>query len=71
VSPAITGAWIGAALGFFSFVVLRVIANRVEKGEPSAGDPKKAAYAIRFAAFMDLMLFPVMGYFFGPLVLDA
>lgn len=71
MSSAMTGAWIGALLGFVSFVALRFVAERIEQGKSTASDSKRAATAIRLAGFADLLLFPVMGYFIGPLVLDA
>jgi hypothetical protein len=69
MSPAMTGAWVGAALGLASFAGLRWIAARVEQGNP---DPqqRQSAGLIRIAALADLMVFPIVGYVLGPMVLD-
>jgi len=64
-----TGAWIGAGLGLLSFVALRWVASTLEKRKPDA-DQKRSAAVIRIAAFADLMLFPIIGYVIGPMVLD-
>ena len=70
MSTAITGAWIGAGLGLLSFAVLRHVAARLE-AEGTAPDKKRSTAIIRFAALIDLMLFPILGYVIGPMVLDA
>jgi hypothetical protein len=70
VSPATTGAWFGAALGFSSFAILRWAAARTEGERPDARKRKSAAL-IRAAALTDLLLFPVIGYVVGPMVLDT
>lgn len=66
-----TGAWVGAALGFLSFAALRHVAARIEAGTISTPEPKTAAKVIRIAGIADLLLFPVMGYVLGPMVLAA
>jgi uncharacterized Tic20 family protein len=65
-----TGAWIGAGLGLVSFALLRHVAGKLETARP---DPqqKRLAAVIRFAALVDLLLFPILGYVIGPMVLDA
>jgi uncharacterized Tic20 family protein len=70
VSTAITGAWIGAGLGLLSFAVLRHVAAGLER-EGNAPDKRRAAAIIRFAALFELMLFPILGYVIGPMLLDA
>jgi hypothetical protein len=53
-----------------SFAVLRHVAARLESSRP---DPqqKRSAAVIRWAALADLMLFPILGYVIGPMVLAA
>jgi hypothetical protein len=64
-----SGAWFGAALGLVSFAALRWVAARVEQDKPDA-QTKQSAGIVRMVAFADLMLFPIIGYVVGPLVLD-
>ena len=68
LNPAMIGALVGAILGFIGFISLRAVADRVETSA-EANDPKTAASVLRIAAIGDLILFPVVGYFVGPLVL--
>jgi hypothetical protein len=70
LSPALTGAWIGAALGLLSFAVLRWAATRME-GHDADEHKKRSASLIRMTALADLMLFPVIGYVAGPMVLNG
>jgi len=70
MSPAMTGAWIGAGLGLVSFAVLWYVAGKLETERPKP-EQKRSAAVIRFAAFVDLMLFPILGYVIGSMVLDA
>lgn len=69
MSTAMTGAWIGAVLGLASFAAMRWAVARVEQ----TGDARQrhSAGLIRIAAYADLMAFPVIGYFVGPMVLEA
>jgi len=65
-----TGAWLGAALGLLSFAVLRWAATRMEQGAPDE-HKRRSASLIRMTALADLMLFPVIGYVAGPVVLNG
>ncbi len=69
MSPAIMGALLGAILGIFGFLSLRSIADRVENMK-DANDPKTTAQVLRIVAYGDLIIFPVVGYFIGPMVLS-
>jgi len=69
LSPAMIGALAGAVLGLIGFVSLRVMATRIENMK-DANDPKTASKVLRIAALGDLILFPIVGYFIGPLVLN-
>jgi hypothetical protein len=67
LSPGMIGALIGAVLGIVSYITLRVVATRVE-GLKDAKDPTTAAKALRIAAVIDLIIFPVVGFVVGPMV---
>ncbi len=66
-SPPMTGALIGAVLGIVSYIGLRILANRIETLN-DAEDPKTTAKALRIAALADLVVFPVVGFFIGPVL---
>jgi hypothetical protein len=66
-SPALTGALIGAILGIASYIGLRVLADRVENMR-DAENPKMSARVLRIAALADLVLFPVVGFVVGPIL---
>jgi len=65
-----TGALAGAGLGLASFALIRHAAARMEwrRGGP---DTSRAVALLRSLAFVDLMVFPLIGYVVGPLVLDG
>jgi hypothetical protein len=67
MSPAMMGAWFGAALGLVSFAALRWVAARQERNGGPQG--RQTAAVLRLTAFADLIAFPVVGYFAAPLVL--
>ncbi|MGD9784186.1 MAG: hypothetical protein AB7E80_09855 [Hyphomicrobiaceae bacterium] len=68
MSPEMTGALAGAAFGLVNFAILRMVASRAEndKSNPKA---KQAGGILRMVALADLIVFPVLGYFLGPIVL--
>ena len=66
-TPALTGALIGAIIGIGSYIGLRVLANRVENMR-DAENPKTSARVLRIAALADLVLFPVVGFVIGPIL---
>ncbi|KUO58078.1 MAG: hypothetical protein APF80_08630 [Alphaproteobacteria bacterium BRH_c36] len=67
LSPAILGALVGAVLGIVGLISLRAVADRVENMK-GTNDPKTAAQVLRIAALGDLILFPVVGFFVGPML---
>ncbi|MCH9806434.1 MAG: hypothetical protein K0U74_01760 [Alphaproteobacteria bacterium] len=69
MSPAMIGALVGAVLGVAGFISLRMVADRVEASK-DATDPKTAASVLRIAAIGDLVIFPVVGYFVGPMLIN-
>jgi hypothetical protein len=69
MNAAWAGALIGAVLGLVSYAAIRWAAARVEQnGEVQQ---KQSAGLMRAAAIADLMLFPVIGYFVGPMVFQG
>ncbi len=64
MSPALIGAAAGAVLGLVNFIVLWQIASKAEL------DPTrhKVAGMLKMVAWLDLLAFPVAGYFIAPLV---
>ena len=69
LSPAMLGAIAGAVLGLIGFISLRTIAHRVETMK-GGNDPKTAANILRIAALGDLIIFPVVGFFIGPMLFN-
>ena len=67
MTPAMTGALLGFAVGFMGFVSLRIVANRIEE-KGVTPEPQKTAAVIRMVALADWLLFTVLGFFLGPLV---
>ncbi|MBU2581062.1 MAG: hypothetical protein KJ622_05020 [Alphaproteobacteria bacterium] len=69
LSPAMLGALVGAGLGMIGFLTLRAVADRIENMK-GGNDPKTAAKVLRIAALGDLIIFPVVGFFVGPMLLN-
>ncbi len=69
MSPALTGANIGAVFGIGNFAVLRWMAERAEGPMPT-DDSRRRAGILRIASLVELVTFPVLGYVLGPLVLS-
>lgn len=65
MSPQLIGAAAGAILGLINFIVLWQIAGKAEL-DPAR---KKVAGMLKMVAWLDLLAFPVAGYFIGPLVM--
>lgn len=70
LSPAMIGALVGAVIGLLFYASLRALAARIETMKDAA-DPKTTAKALRIAAIADLVIFPVAGFFVGPIVLQT
>jgi hypothetical protein len=64
-----TGALIGAALGLAGYVVIRMAASQIEGLRPSP-EQRRRADILRAVGLADLLVFPIIGYFAAPLVLD-
>lgn len=65
MSSALAGGIVGLVFGLLQFFALSKVADRL------ALDPKSAntARIIRAVTWFDLLLFPIIGYFLGPIVL--
>lgn len=70
MNPAMTGAMLGFAIGFVGFVMLRIVANRIESTGATA-DPAQTARVMRMVALADWLIFTVIGFVIGPLVLTG
>ena len=74
MSAAQIGGMIGAVIGLANFVGLRWLADRIDAGqapgEQAAGSGRGVSKAniLRMVAIADLIVFPLLGYFVGPLV---
>ncbi len=67
MSPAIAGALVGAALGLANLIVLSRLAESIEL-KAKAPEQKRGAGIIRMVAWVDFLVFPIVGYFVGPLI---
>ena len=70
MSPAMAGALIGFILGFAGFIVLRMLAARLETREEIT-NAKQIAGIIRVAAMADWLLMIAVGFFAGPLMVTG
>lgn len=70
MSPAMSGAMIGFVLGFAGFVVLRMVASRLE-ARTDVPNSANAARILRYAALADWLVMIGVGFFLGPIVLGA
>ncbi len=71
-TSAMIGTSAGALFGLFSFFILQGVASHIADSADKRGEREPASVAaIRIAAWADLVIFPVVGYFVGPLVLNA
>jgi hypothetical protein len=67
MSPNMVGAVIGFFVGFLGYVMIRMVANRVES-QGIGNEPKKTAGVLRMVALFDFIFFIVLGYFVGPMI---
>lgn len=67
MSPAMTGAVIGLALGVMNFIILRIVADRTtDKAKPATVERQGGTGAVlKIAAIGDLIIFPIAGYAIG------
>lgn len=70
MSPNMIGALVGCIVGLAGFVFIRFAASRVES-KGVGPEPSKTAGILRIVAFVDLVLFTVIGYFVGPMIVSG
>ena len=70
MSPQLVGAIVGFVVGLMGFVFIRVAASRVES-KGVGPEPSKTAGILRTVAFIDLIVFTVVGYFIGPMIVTG
>ncbi|MFN3869258.1 MAG: hypothetical protein ACK4MF_09355 [Hyphomicrobiaceae bacterium] len=68
MSNELIGLIAGGAFGFANFVVLRWLADRMQSQHRGSAE-LPAARALRMVAWVDLIVFPLVGYFVAPIVL--
>ncbi len=60
------GGLVGGVLGLINFVILQSTAKKIElKASPDSDS--LGAKLLRIASWADLIIFPVVGYFVGPM----
>lgn len=70
MSPHVIGAIVGFVVGLMGFLFIRLAAYRVEtKGV--GPEPVKTAGMLRIVAIADLVLFTVLGFFVGPMIVSG
>ncbi|MCB1522192.1 MAG: hypothetical protein KDJ37_16700 [Hyphomicrobiaceae bacterium] len=68
MNATMIGALAGAAFGLVNFIALRMLASRVE-ADASSPEKRRSASILRLVALADLLIFPILGFFLGPIVL--
>jgi hypothetical protein len=67
MTPALIGAIVGAVFGLMGYASLRSIAARLE-GFGATPEKRRTAGILRMVALADLILFPIVGYLVGPMI---
>jgi hypothetical protein len=70
MSPNMIGALVGFIVGLMGFIMIRMVASRVES-QGIGKEPAKAAGILRMVALFDFIFFIVVGYFVGPMIVDG
>ena len=70
MTPHVIGAIVGFVVGLMGFLFIRLAAYRVET-EGVGPEPAKTAGMLRIVAVADLVLFTVLGYFVGPMIVSG
>ncbi len=65
LSPAMTGAVIGLALGLFNYVILRTVSGSLGEKQGTVQREGGTGSVLRVAALADLVIFPIAGYAIG------
>ncbi|MCB8838501.1 hypothetical protein [Aurantimonas sp. VKM B-3413] len=64
--PAFIGALVGLIVGIADFVLIGYLRQRIAREKPS--ERLGAGVALNVARFSQLIFFPVVGWFVGPIV---
>ncbi len=67
MNVALIGGMVGAVLGFVNFAVLQNVAKKLEL-EADAQTNSRGAKVMRIAAWADLVIFPLVGFYVGSLL---
>lgn len=67
MSSAMIGGLVGGALGIVNFIILQNVAKSMALKSGSQGNSRPATL-LRWAAWIDLIIFPLIGYFIGPMI---
>ena len=70
MSPHVVGAIVGFVVGMMGFLFIRLAAARVES-KGVGPTPVKTAGMLRTVAIVDLVVFTVLGYFVGPMIVSG
>jgi len=70
MTPGIIGAITGFVVGFMGFLFIRLAATRVES-KGVGPTPAKTAGMLRMVALVDLIVFTVIGYVIGPMIVSG
>jgi hypothetical protein len=68
MSPALIGAAIGAAFGLVNFFILQSLSDRMAREADTKDNNSQVPKILKTVAWIDLFIFPVAGWFIGPLV---
>ena len=70
MSPNIAGALVGFVVGLMGYLAIRLVASRIEQNGATA-EPSRTAGLLRMVALADFILFIVLGYIVGPMIIEA
>jgi F0F1-type ATP synthase membrane subunit c/vacuolar-type H+-ATPase subunit K len=63
MTVSLIGALVGLAIGYAAFEAVNMVAKRTEKPETKR--------VLRIAAMVDVVVFPVVGWFVAPMIFGA
>ncbi|MCH9765940.1 MAG: hypothetical protein K0U34_08120 [Alphaproteobacteria bacterium] len=66
MSLAVIGGLVGGVLGLVNFAFLQNLAKQMSL-KSGAEEKNKTADVLRWVAWADLIIFPLVGYFVGPM----
>ncbi|MCB1504747.1 MAG: hypothetical protein KDJ47_07200 [Hyphomicrobiaceae bacterium] len=69
MSPEAIGIAAGGAFGLVNMGILRAVAARMEASAKS-NEQKRTVSILRLVAFLDVIIFAVLGYFLVPMFME-